>query len=230
MNSTRGHFLQQSCRTHQWRHRGQFIDGHGGRSISELRSNTGPTEFFPAAFHLDIDKDGKRDLLVSPNSRSFTQLFEGMWFYHNSGTDAAPIFEFQQNDLFQDRMLDFGEGACPLPFDHNGDGLMDLIVANAGYSSADPITKQDPLLALLENTGTTTAPTFNMITDDYMGLRTSGIGEAMYPAFADIRGTVSRICTWPTFLDTCISIGMYLLATWPASPWPWRMLRMQADR
>jgi len=143
---------------------------------------------FPAAFHLDIDKDGKRDLLASPNSRSLAHNFEGMWFYHNSGTDAAPVFEFQQNDLFQDRMLDFGEGAYPVPFDHNGDGLMDLIVANAGYyNPADPINKIGSL-ALLENTGTATAPAFNMITDDYMGLRTSGIGEAMYPAFADIDG------------------------------------------
>lgn len=143
---------------------------------------------FPSPFHLDVDKDGKRDLLVSPNSRSLAQNFESMWYYHNTGTDDAPIFEFQQNDLFQDRMLDFGEGAYPVPFDHNGDGLMDLIVANSGYyNPTDPINKIGSL-ALLLNTGTASAPAFNLITDDYMGLRSSGIGESMYPAFADMDG------------------------------------------
>ncbi len=72
-------------------------------------------------------------------------------------------------------MLEFGEGAYPVPFDHNGDGLMDLIVANNGYfhPSGDHVGK----LALLENVGTPTAPAFNMVTDDYMGLSTSGIGN-----------------------------------------------------
>jgi len=139
---------------------------------------------FPAAFHLDVDGDGKRDLLVCPSARSLAQNYQGVWFYHNAGTDAAPVFEFQQPDLFQNRMLEFGEGAYPVPFDHNGDGLMDLIVANNGYfhPSGDHVGK----LALLENVGTPTAPAFNMVTDDYMGLSTSGIGNGMYPAFADV--------------------------------------------
>jgi len=141
---------------------------------------------FPAAFHLDVDKDGKRDLLVSPNARSLSQNFKSLWYYTNTGTDAAPVFEFQQEDLFQSRMIDVGEGAYPIPFDHNGDGLMDLLVANDGYyqPGVDFIGK----VALLENTGTPTAPAFDLVTDDYMSLSTSGIGAGMYPAFGDIDG------------------------------------------
>lgn len=141
---------------------------------------------FPGAFYLDVTNDGKRDLLVSPNARSLSQNYESVWFYQNIGTDSAPVFEFQQRDLFQNRMLDFGEGAYPVPFDHNGDGLMDLIVANDGYyhPSGSYIGK----LALLENIGTATAPAFSLITDDYMGLSTSGIGVSMYPTFGDVDG------------------------------------------
>ncbi len=141
---------------------------------------------FPATFHLDVDKDGKRDLLVSPNGRSLSQNFKSLWYYTNTGTDAAPVFELQQEDLFQSRMIDLGQGAYPVPFDHNGDGLMDLIVANDGYYNPglDYIGK----LALLENTGTPTSPVFEFITDDYMSLSTSGIGVAMYPTFGDIDG------------------------------------------
>lgn len=141
---------------------------------------------FPAPFHLDVDGDEKRDLLVCPSARNLAQNFKGVWFYKNNGTDAAPDFEFQQEDLFQSRMLDMGEGAYPVPFDHNGDGLMDLIISNEGYyhPTGDYIGK----LALLENEGTLEEPAFRLLTDDYMGLSTSGIGVSMYPAFADLDG------------------------------------------
>lgn len=141
---------------------------------------------FPANFHLDIDGDGIRDLVVSPNAQSLAQNAQSMWYYRNSGTDSAPIFRLQQNDLFQDRMLDFGEGAYPVPFDHDGDGLMDLLVANGGYFQTNgPYLSK---VALLRNTGTATAPAFELVTDDYMNLSTSGIGQAMYPAFGDLDG------------------------------------------
>lgn len=141
---------------------------------------------FPAPFHLDVDGDAKRDLLVCPSARSLAQNHRGVWFYRNAGTDATPVFEFQQEDLFQSRMLDMGEGANPVLFDHNGDGLMDLIVSNEGYyhPTGDYIGK----LALLENTGTADEPAFEFVTDDYMGLSTSGIGVSMFPAFADLDG------------------------------------------
>jgi len=141
---------------------------------------------FPGSFYVDVNNDGKRDLLVSPNARSLSQNYKSLWYYNNIGTDAAPVFEFQQEDLFQSRMIDLGEGAYPVPFDHNGDGLMDLIVANDGYyhPSGDYIGK----LALLENIGTTTSPAFSVITDDYANLSTSGIGISMYPAFGDVDG------------------------------------------
>lgn len=141
---------------------------------------------FPANFHLDVDGDGIRDLVVSPNAQSLAQNAQSMWYYRNTGTDSTPIFRLQQNDLFQDRMLDFGEGAYPIPFDHDGDGLMDLLVANAGYfQSNGPYLSK---VALLRNSGTATAPAFDLVTDDYMGLSTSGIGQAMYPAFGDLDG------------------------------------------
>jgi hypothetical protein len=141
---------------------------------------------FPAAFHLDLDNDGLRDLLVSPNAQSLSQNATSMWFYRNEGTDATPVFALQQQDLFQDRMLDLGEGAYPVPFDHDGDGLMDLVVANSGYFQ--PSGPYIGKLALLRNTGTSTAPAFQFVTDDYAQLSTSGIGQAMYPAFGDLDG------------------------------------------
>jgi len=141
---------------------------------------------FPGGYFEDVDNDGKRDLLVGCNSTSLAENDRSLWYYHNTGTDASPIFERVQQDLFQDRMLDHGEGAFPVAFDENGDGLMDLIVANHGYfaSGGAYIGK----LALYRNVGTTQAPAFSLITEDYANLSTSGIGLSMYPAFGDVDG------------------------------------------
>ncbi len=141
---------------------------------------------FPVGFHLDVDDDGDHDLLVCPNSRSLAQNYKGVWYFQNTGSDSAPNFEFQQEDLFQSRMIEVGQGAYPVAFDHNRDGLMDLVVANDGYfdPSGDYIGK----LMLLANVGTPTEPAFEVVTDDYMNLSTSGIGTSMYPAFADLDG------------------------------------------
>lgn len=141
---------------------------------------------FPAAYHIDVNGDGKRDLLVCPNARGLGQNYKSVWYYLNTGTDIHPDFEFQQEDLFQSRMVDVGEGANPVPFDHNGDGLMDLIISNEGYYH--PTGNYVGKLALFENTGTTTQPAFHMVTDDYMNLSASGIGTSMFPAFADLDG------------------------------------------
>lgn len=141
---------------------------------------------YPATYHLDIDGDGIRDLVVSPNSQSLAENAKSMWYYRNIGTDATPQFNLQQKDLFQDRMLDLGEGAQPVLFDHNGDGLMDILVSNSGYyRSNGPYLSQ---IALLQNIGTATAPAFELVTDDYMGLSTLGLGQSMYPAFGDLDG------------------------------------------
>jgi len=143
-------------------------------------------EQFLGSFFVDINGDGKRDLVVAPNSTTAAENAHGTWYYRNTGTDAAPVFQFQQDDLFQRDMLEFGEGARPVLFDHNGDGLMDLVVANEGYFQAGG--NYQGRLALLENTGTATAPSFNMVTEDYGDLAGLGFGPGVHPAFGDVNG------------------------------------------
>ena len=141
---------------------------------------------FPGNYYEDVDKDGKRDLVCSPNAISLAHNFRSMWYYRNTGTDAAPIFDLQQEDLFQDRMIELGDGAYPITFDENGDGLMDLLVTNYGYYA--PSGSYVGKVALLRNIGSNTAPEFDIVTDDYASLSTSGIGRGMYPALGDIDG------------------------------------------
>lgn len=141
---------------------------------------------FPAPYQLDIDGDDVLDLLVCPSSRGLANNYEGVWYYKNNGSNAFPSFEYQQPDLFQGRMLDFGEGALPVLFDHDRDGDMDVIVANEGYY--DPTGVYTGKLALLEQSSSVDGPVFDLVTTDYAGLSTSGIGSGMHPAFGDIDG------------------------------------------
>ncbi|MBK6776183.1 MAG: T9SS type A sorting domain-containing protein [Flavobacteriales bacterium] len=144
------------------------------------------SQIFAGSFYVDVNNDGKRDLLASPNAGSLSENFTSFWYYLNVGTDAAPVFDFQQNNIFQQDMIDLGEGAYPVLFDHNSDGLMDLIVANFGYFVAGG--NYPCKLALFENTGSATQPEFTLVNRDYENLSSSGIGMAMYPAFGDLDG------------------------------------------
>ncbi|MCB2050483.1 MAG: T9SS type A sorting domain-containing protein, partial [Novosphingobium sp.] len=141
---------------------------------------------FPGAYYEDVDNDGRRDLICSPSATSLAHNTASMWYYRNVGTDAAPDFEFVQQNLFQDRMLEHGEGAYPVAFDADGDGRMDLLVSNYGYFV--PPDQYSGRMAYYRNTGTALAPAFEFVTDDYMGLSSSGIGSSFYPAFSDLDG------------------------------------------
>lgn len=143
-------------------------------------------EVFPAAYYEDVDFDGRRDLLVAPNSESLSENEKSLWYYTNTGSDIAPVFDKQSEDLFQGDMVDVGEGAYPVPFDIDGDGSMDLLVSNYGYF--DPSGVYPCKIAALRNTGTASSPAFELVSTDYMALSTSGIGNSMYPAFGDLDG------------------------------------------
>jgi hypothetical protein len=96
------------------------------------------------------------------------------------------VFDFQVVDLFQHEMIETCEGAYPVLFDHNGDGLMDILISN--YGCFAPGGFYSSKLTLLLNTGTSTQPAFARVTDDYELLSTLGLGQALHPAFHDLDG------------------------------------------
>jgi hypothetical protein len=65
-------------------------------------------------------------------------------------------------------MLDVGSGAQPAFMDVNGDGLLDMIVGNAGYFTPGINLKSS--LTLFLNVGTLEAPSFSLETTDYLDL------------------------------------------------------------
>lgn len=85
---------------------------------------------FPAAFKLDIDKDGKQDLIVSPNTDDLAETKASNWYYKDVSTSTIPNYSLQTRGFLQNQMIDLGLGAKPALVDWNNDGLTDLFISN----------------------------------------------------------------------------------------------------
>lgn len=122
-----------------------------------------------AVCHIDIDQDGKRDLMVSPNSPSGSENYKCSQFYKNMGTDALPSFKFQSDTFLVDQMIDVGTGSYPFFYDYDRDGKPDLFIGNRGYFNAKTGLSTARIM-YLRNTSTPGNPSFDIITDDFLSL------------------------------------------------------------
>ena len=148
---------------------------------------------FPAAFHLDIDGDGIRDLIAAPNTDANGKDSDNVWFYRNTATDSDPTFRLQQEDFLVGDMIDLGSRAKPALLDYNADGLMDLVVGNFTFFKL--LGLRDSRLHLYENTGTATSPAFTLVDDDFLSMTEfsldlpPGAGALDFaPTFGDLDG------------------------------------------
>jgi hypothetical protein len=121
---------------------------------------------FPAGYYLDISGDGVQDLVVAPNNFSDVKETQQIWYYKNKGQFNKPVFELVKTNLFAEKTLDLGARSAPVFVDIDADGDQDLLVASNGDYS---VTKgnADPLF-LFKNTGTKTAPKFELVDKDYL--------------------------------------------------------------
>lgn len=138
---------------------------------------------FPAAYHLDVDNDEIKDLIVAPNNPNTSENNNNIWYYKNEGSNAVPQFSYQQNNFLQDGMIDVGERSFPAFFDENGDGLLDIVIGNFGYYIESGTYSSQ--LMLLRNIGTSASPSFELIADDYANLSSFGF-NGIYPSFGDM--------------------------------------------
>jgi hypothetical protein len=143
-------------------------------------------QLFPAAFFVDVDFDGIRDLIVSPNARNTPENEKSVLFYKNIGSNQQPTFVFQTNEFLQKEMIEHGTGSQPLLYDFDKDGLKDLFVAN--YYRYIPTLNKESSIAFYKNTGTVSSPHYTYIDFNFLDLNSSGLGLKMSPTFGDIDG------------------------------------------
>jgi hypothetical protein len=66
-------------------------------------------------------------------------------------------------------MIEVGSAALPVFFDHNGDGLKDLLISQHAWFNPGTL-QNESRIAYYENTGTQANPEFTFITNDYQGI------------------------------------------------------------
>lgn len=155
-------------------------------SASDFPANS-PINFliFPAPYYEDVDFDGVKDLIATPNiySKTYlnTDLQHSNWVYKNTGTNTQPNFTFSKTDLLQDEMIEVGDNAVPAFADYDGDGDLDLFISE--YTSAATAST----IYLYENTGTVSQPSFKLGNSNYLNF-TSALYYNVKIQFAYING------------------------------------------
>ncbi len=158
------------------------------RSLNFPASKPATFSTFPAAYHEDLDNDGKKDLVVSPNvyfdDVNNIDFAASNWFYKNTGTATVPVFTYQNSDFLQNTMIDVGADAAPAFADVDNDGDLDMFIGNAGKPEVSNNNLHVARIALFENIGTKTEASFKLKTDDYLMLSTKKM-RLLKPFFAD---------------------------------------------
>ena len=150
---------------------------------------------FPAAYILDVNNDGKKDMLVASNQENvgvppFSS--DNISYYKNIATDGNFNFQFQTDQFLKDQTLDFGRTSKPVFYDYNKDGLKDILIGNGGYLSPSSDSIFIGQLALLENTGDSLRPKFELISTNYLDIPSIdfGFNDTL---FANISPTVGDL-------------------------------------
>ncbi len=143
-------------------------------------------QLFPAAYSVDVDFDGVKDLLVAPNARGVSENEKSLLYYKNTGSNAASNFVYQTKAFLQEDMIEHGTGSIPIFEDLTGDGLKDMFICN--FFAYKPTLAKESRIAFYKNTGTQSLPVFTFIDDDFLNLSQSSYGLRMVATFGDVDG------------------------------------------
>lgn len=124
---------------------------------------------WPALFNVDIDQDGVKDMVVTPNAFIGSENYKCIRYYRNTGTDKLPDFKYQSDSLLVANTIDVGTNSYPFLYDYNRDGQPDLFVGSKGYFE-EGTGQYIARIMYLQNTSTVGNPSFSLITDDFLGL------------------------------------------------------------
>ncbi len=137
---------------------------------------------FPAAYVVDADNDGDQDIVATVNDQLLGANLQQVWWYENLNTNDTFDLVFASDTFLVSEMIDAGMYSKPVFFDHNADGLLDILIGVGSSFGKDAVQRHG--LWLYENTGTATSPAFDLVTTDYTGLNAYPIAQ-LSPAPGD---------------------------------------------
>ncbi len=130
----------------------------------------------------DIDNDGDLDLFVGVQGGAVSNtqnLVDNFFYFENIGTAQSPDFFFQTGSFLTG--IDIGDKSIAALADINGDGDLDLILAN----EVNPPNGQTSHLYLFTNQGSPAQPAFRLTNSHFANLE---VGFNYAPAFGDLDG------------------------------------------
>ena len=137
---------------------------------------------FPAPFLIDVNFDGLKDIILSPNIRSNPEGLidntNSSWLYVNIGSVEIPDFQFDKKDFLQEDMIDVGDFSYPVFFDIDGDLDEDLLIGNQGTNKEGAYRASIRLYSK-------TAEGFVLTDDDFASLSQLNF-TYLNPSFVDI--------------------------------------------
>jgi hypothetical protein len=184
---------------------GTVDSAHIAASDTLFPSNSLPIHFnsFPVVNLVDVNNDGLKDMIASPftSNINIPENNKSVWLYKNTGDSLVPVFTFVEPDFLQKDMIDLGSGTYPVIYDVNSDGLPDIMAGNFGYLDSSYYefgflkSKIRSQIAVLQNTGTLTNPSFHLVIRDYAHLSQLKL-TGLVPTFGDLDndGDMDMIC------------------------------------
>lgn len=142
---------------------------------------------FPGMSLADVDFDGVKDLLVSPNTLGSSIIHPNICLYKNKGSNKEPDFKYVQNDFLQDIGIDIGDNSYPELTDIDNDGDLDLFVSGELPSDGEIFKEGYYYVQFFENVGDSKNPIFKMVNKDWLNLSKEKL-YAIALDFADING------------------------------------------
>ena len=144
------------------------------------------TQLFPASFFVDVDFDNVKDLIVAPNAKNISENETSVVKYKNTGSNENCNFVFETKAFLQEDMIDHGTGSIPKFTDIDGDGLIDMFVAN--FFAYKAVLSKESRIAYYKNTGSENQPVFTFVDSDFQNFSSLNVGLRMVPAFGDLNG------------------------------------------
>ncbi|MCC3156723.1 T9SS type A sorting domain-containing protein [Hymenobacter sp. 15J16-1T3B] len=165
---------------------------NGSSVLSSIPNGAGAVSVitYPAPFVVDATLDGTPDLVVAAAQVDHTDKTSmrnnGVWF-ENTGTAAAPVYVRRTGSFLQSQMIDVSEAAAATFGDIDGDGRVDMLVANGRdqYGTYYTSTDYRSQLAYYRNVGTSQQPVFSLVTSDYLGLSAKNFSN-LRPTLVDL--------------------------------------------